>query len=440
MNDDAPICVLGAGMAGCGAVHQLHSSGVGSVLYDKNPYFGGHTASFQNAGFTFDDGPHISFTQIERLQELFAENIRGEYEINKAFVNNYWRGHWIKHPAHCNLFGLPVDLVTDIIRDFVAAQNNEHGRICNYADWLIASYGKTFAETFPMEYGFKYHTTTASNMNTSWLGPRMYRPSLDEVLRGALSPTTPDVHYVTEYRYPSRGGFVSYIEPFRKQTDLRLGHKLVALDPSARELRFANGHVTGYRQVISSIPLPELIPMVAGAPTDVLTAARRLACTTAVLVNVGIDREDISEAHWTYFYDRDYFFTRLSFPHLMSGSNVPPGAGSIQAEVYYSAKYRPLDRSPDECVEPVLRDLRRCGLIRDSDRVLHTRASLVPYANVIFDLETAAALATVHGFLDNVGVLYCGRYGRWAYNWTDQAFVSGEKAAQKALDAAVLLT
>jgi len=58
----------------------------------------------------------------------------------------------------------------------------------------------------------------------------------------------------------------------------------------------------------------------------------------------------------------------------------------------------------------------------------------IPYANVIFDLECAPALATVHGYLDDVGIAYCGRYGDWAYIWTDQSFVSGENAAQRVLD------
>jgi hypothetical protein len=41
----------------------------------------------------------------------------------------------------------------------------------------------------------------------------------------------------------------------------------------------------------------------------------------------------------------------------------------------------------------------------------------------------------VHAYLDEIGIHYCGRFGDWGYIWTDQAFESGEKAAQKALAA-----
>ena len=43
------------------------------------------------------------------------------------------------------------------------------------------------------------------------------------------------------------------------------------------------------------------------------------------------------------------------------------------------------------------------------------------------------ATAIVHGYLDDIGIAYCGRYGDWAYIWTDQSFVSGENALQKIL-------
>ena len=429
------IAILGSGMAGFGAAYRLHTNKLDSKMYDEKSYFGGHTASFKfDNGFIFDDGPHISFTKNERIQKLFAESVNQEFQTIQAQANNYWRGYWIKHPAQCNLHGLPSNLVVDILCDFIEAQHQNNEGIETYADWLLASFGKTFATVFPMEYGLKYHTTTADNMSIDWLGPRVYRPELKEVLRGALSPQTADVHYIDHFRYPTNNGFGSYLKMFLEMTQLRLNHQLVRVDPENRVLKFAKGETASYDHIISSIPLPELIPMISGVPDDVVEAANKLAFSTVVIVNIGIDRDDISEAHWTYFYDQDYFFTRLSFPHMLSRGNVPRGAGSIQAEVYYSKKYRPLDRTPEECIEPVVADLRRCQLIKENDTILFTNATIAPYANVIFDLDRVTALTIVHGYLNDIGIVYCGRYGEWGYHWTDEAFVSGENAAQKVID------
>jgi protoporphyrinogen oxidase len=429
------ICIIGTGMAGFGAAHRFHQAGLPTVTFEKRAYHGGHTASHPFAeGFLFDEGPHISFTKDERLQALFAESVGGEYETLQTNVNNYWRGHWIKHPAQTNLYGLPSELITSIIKDFVAVHNKPVGEIKNYADWLVASYGETFARTFPMEYTVKYHTTTAENMSTDWIGPRMYQPSLEEVLRGALAPAAAEVHYITHFRYPKRGGFVQFLNKFVEETEIRCDHELVRVDPKRRELHFRNGRVEAYDHLVSSVPLPELIPMIDGTPPDVLAAAARLTCSELVVVNLGFKKPEITDATWTYFYDRDFFLTRLSTPHLQSRNNVPPGCCSVQAECYFSDKYRPLDRRPEDCIPPVIEDLKRCGLIAGEEEIIFRNVMHIKYANVIFDLESAPAAAIVHGYLDDLGIQYCGRYGEWAYIWTDQSFLSGENAATRVID------
>ncbi len=218
------VAILGSGMAGCGAAYRLKQLGIPSIMYDQADHIGGHTASYEfPGGWLFDEGPHVSFTQDKRIQDLLSENIGGKYETLDTRVNNYWRGHWIKHPAQCNLHGLPTDLVTRVLLEFIEAQKAPEVPVENYEQWLRASYGNTFAETFPMGYTIKYHTTTAANMNTEWIGPRLYRPKLEEVIRGALEPSSPDVHYISHFRYPTRGGFAAYLPPFVRMSELKLG-------------------------------------------------------------------------------------------------------------------------------------------------------------------------------------------------------------------------
>lgn len=435
------IVVLGSGMGGFGAAYRLHQEGIAPVMYDKNGYYGGHTMSFRyESGFLFDIGPHISFTKDTRIQELLAESVGGRYETLQINLNNYWRGYWPTHPVQLHLHGLPEETIVKVISDFVEERSAPEKTIRNYEDWLYASFGKTFAESFPMQYTRKYHTTTADNMSTDWLGPRVYRPSLEEVLRGAISASAPQVHYITHFRYPSDGGFRLYLNKFVPMGNIKLEHELISVDPRARELTFSNGLVTQYDSLVSSVPLPDMIRMIQGAPGDVVEASRKLACSTCVLVNIGINRADISNAHMTYFYDEDICFTRLSFPHMLSSRNAPPGTGNIQAEVYFSEKYKPFSGKAEDWIDPVIRDLKKVGLVREEDEILCRKAMLLRYANIIFDLERADALKTVHGYLDDIGIAYCGRYGDWGYMWTDESFISGERAAERALDSVVSAT
>lgn len=446
-----PIAVLGTGMAGFGAGHALHSAGASFVCYDKNSYYGGHTRSIHyESGFVFDEGVHISFTKHDRIKELLASNIGGEYEERTFAIDNYWRGHRIPHPAQCNLRGLPTDLIIRIVRDFMVAriqssktEPNEYqnssraslgaGKQQTYSDWLYSVYGRTFADTFPIPYGQKYHTTSMDRLTTDWIGPRMYQPSIEDILRGVIEEPSTATHYIQTYRYPSKGGFAGYLRDFAEKFDIRLNHRLVGIDPYRKMLRFSNGTTHGYSNVISSIPLPELIPLIESAPAPVIEASRRLAFSSVVLFNIGVDRADLSNAATTYFYDEDVIFSRVNLPHMFARANAPPECGAIQAEVYFSDKYKPLTAAPESLMERVLNELRRCGLLRSTDNILMMDTLVNRYANVIYDHDRAEALSTVHNFLDDVNILYCGRYGDWNHAWTDEAFISGEDSAKKIL-------
>jgi protoporphyrinogen oxidase len=426
--------ILGTGMSAWGAFDRLQGEGITPTLYDKNDYLGGHTASFNTDGFIFDDGPHISFTEIDRIKDLLGEAVDGDYETPSADFDNWYHGHVVTHPAIANLHGLPADLIDQIIADFkIAAEQPVPESFGNYMDWLYASFGTTFAENFPAVYGRKYHTVDPSLMNTDWLGPRLYRPDLEELLKGAAGDTDGKQHYIDKFRYPKRNGFVEYQRKFHERSKALLGHEATAIDPVAKTITFSNGLVTGYDSLISSLPLPELIRILPDVPADVLEAASKLSCSQCVTVNIGVDRADLSPAHCRYVYDEDMASVRLTFPHMFSPSTVPDGHGSVQVEVYYSDKYKPLDHDPNDDIASVKSDLLKMGILRESDTVVVEEARLIKYANVIFDLDSIPCTEIVHGYLDEIGIERCGRYGDWGYIWSDQAYLSGEASVERML-------
>ena len=437
---ERPILVLGTGFAAFGAGHRLEEAGRRYVVHDKASVPGGHTATHElPGGFVFDDGPHVSFTKDERVQRILADAVDGAYESVPIGLDNHWQGRIVTHPLQVNLHGLPTDLVVRILADLARAHANagtdDVDAAGDYETWLRRAYGDTFAETFPMTYGRKYHTTEMRNLTTDWVGPRMYRPSLEEALRGALEPApVRDLHYVTHFRYPSRGGYSAYLRRWLDGAAVRLGSELIALDPTDRVATFGDGSIVAYERLVSSVPLPDLVPLVAGAPSHVLDAARRLAFTSVVLVNLGVDRPGIGgDTHIRYMYDADIPFSRISFPHRLSPHVVPPGTSAIQVEWYASEKYAPLRTAPEDLIDPSITGLTAMGVLTPDDHILVREATFTRFANVIYDHDRAPAVATVLGWLHDVGVHTCGRYGEWSHLWTDEAFLSGERAADAAI-------
>jgi len=427
------VAIIGSGLAGVAACDSLAAAGEDVTIYEAADHWGGHTHTEVVEGFTFDEGPHVSFSADEQVREVFLKGA-GELEEFPASISNYYRGHWLTHPAQCHLYGLDPDLVSRCIVDFVEAQATTNP-LETYADWLRATYGRTFAETFPFAYTRKYWTVAASELGTDWVGSRMYPPRLEEVVRGALAPAQEgDFHYLKTFRYPARGGYQAFMAGMARPELIQLNRRVTRVDPAARRLTFEDGTDAGFDRLISTMPLPELVRAIgpSAAPSEVMHAADALLCSSLVLIDIAVNRPDLSPHHWFYVYDEDISFSRVHFPHALAPANAPPGQGSIQAEVYFS-RHRPLPTSVDALGERVVEEMVRIGVLRDASEVLWVRCRTVPYANVVFDHARAPALETILPWVQSLGITLAGRYGEWGYHWTDDATRSGWKAAESLL-------
>lgn len=407
-------------------------------MYEASDSWGGHTRSDHIDGFTFDEGPHVSFTKDERVRDMFSRGAGDVLDIDASIANTYV-GNWILHPAQCHLYGLDVELVARCLIDLERARSRSaQAQPSSYADWCRGAFGATFAETFPFAYTRKYWTIEASDMGTDWIGERVYAPSFEDVVRGALLPDNEGrFHYLSRVRYPAAGGFQAFLGAFAHPEHVMVGKRVVRIDPEDHRLQFEDGTEASYEHLISTMPLPALVDVIGkpGVPTEVRAATDALLCTSVVLVDIAVDRPDLGAHHWFYSYDDDVSFSRASFPHMLSSANAPTGCGSIQAEVYYS-RHRALPCDASNLPERVISELCGVGVLRSPSEVLWARHRDVRYANVVFDLDRADAIRIVRPWVESQGITLAGRYGEWAYFWTDDAVRSGWAAAESIMSAA----
>jgi protoporphyrinogen oxidase len=425
------VAILGAGLAGLGAASELGN--YDAVIYEMRQEFGGHASSREVEGFVFDEGPHISFTKNEEFKRLLADSVGGQFRELPGIAHNYFEGHILKHPAQCHLFPLPVDIKAACLIDFVKARAKEAETPRTYREWCYAQFGETFSEQFVRRYTRKYWTVALEQLTTDWVGPRIHPPSIEQVIDGALREQQQNYNYISAFRYPKNGGFAAFCKGLAEGKNIKYGYKASKIDTKTRRLHFANGKVEEFDALISSIPLPELIPLLPSVPGEVREAAQALQCTSHFLVNLGIKGELLSEAYWIYYYDEDIPFSRVSFPSRFSPNNAPPGCWSLQAEIVYS-KFRPLGDTKS-VTEQTIDTLLKIGLLPRRDDIVLVDTQDIRYANVIFNLERVEHLRCVHDYLRSQGIAVCGRYGEWAYLWTDESFQSGQRAGRKIREA-----
>lgn len=415
--------ILGAGIAGLSTNYYLEQEKKRLIL-EKENYFGGLCHSFNLDGFVFDTFIHLSFTKEDDVIDLFSKSV--ESFTHQPIAYNYYHGRWLKHPAQNNIFSLATKEKVDIIEGFINRQNFE---IKNYEDWLRIQFGDYFAEHFPIAYTKKYWTVDASELETKWVGNRLYQPPIKEVLEGAFEEDECNRYYATEMRYPHQGGYQTYLTELVNEEKIKYNSKVIEINIEEKAVITDSGKKYYYENLVSTMPLPELCKMIKGISDEILDAADRLYYTSGIIVSLGFNKVDIPKNLWYYVYDEDILPSRVYSPSLKSPNNVPDGCSSIQAEYYYS-KLNPLKYSLDDVLEKTIAKLGEIMDFSEEDIVVKD-VRKIDYANVIFTHDIYKDRKIVHEYLDKLNIHYAGRFGEWDYLWSDQSFLSGKKVAKK---------
>lgn len=426
MFEDGKALILGSGIAGVSAGYHLEKEGVSSVIYEKDNDWGGLCANFIIGGFRFDRFVHMSFAKDEYVREIFSDSAPFFEHSPKA--NNYYNGYWLRHPAQNNLYPLPEEEKTKIIEDFKIRPQKEVSQISDYADWLECQYGKYFAHNFPFAYTRKYWCKEAKELETKWVGERMYSPSLEEMLEGASKPNDKNFYYASVMRYPKKGGFRSFLNKIKEGLDIRFNREVIQIDTKEKIISFKDGRVEKYDELISSLPLPEIVKMIKNTPAEVIEAGKNLKYTSGYLVSLGFKRKDIAKDLWFYIYDEDILAARVYSPSLKSKDNVPEGCSSLQAEIYCANDEE--IPSKDAVLENTIKKLSKICSFNENE-ILVKDIRFEKYVNVIFDHRIYENRQVVLNYLKSVGIKTIGRFGKWEYFWTDQAFLDGKNTVEE---------
>jgi protoporphyrinogen oxidase len=415
------VVILGGGLAGLTA--SFYS---GAPVYEADASGGGIASSDAVDGFRFDRGIHVLQSKNRVILDLLAElGVKFARLSRSAYVYSHRR--YTPYPFQVNTAGLPIGLRARCVWNFL--QRHKHPSPTNYEEWMYRNIGTTFARTFLIPYSEKFWTVPPREMTWEWTGGRVPSPTVPQVLRGAVWNKQTRIGSNADFLYPQGGeGYGAIAKALLTRTGpVHLGYSVERIDTANRRLIFSNGNTVGYEQLISTIPLPELIRICPDAPEEVRTAASRLRANSIRVINLGIGRPARSNMHWAHFPEKDISFFRISFPSNFDPLLAPPGMFSISAEVSYSASC-PLD--DESIIDRVTDDLIRVGVIGKNDPIVVRNTRDIKYAYCIYDMHRKESLRVVYNWLRSVRVMPCGRYGLWTYFWSDEAMLSGKKAAE----------
>jgi UDP-galactopyranose mutase len=265
-------------------------------------------------------------------------------------------------------------------------------------------------------------------MNCAWLGDRVVHPRVGEIVRGAQPGYGKRFGVHAHFRYPKKGGIQALPNALAACVSAKIHYGSCAsgIDLQKKTLTISGKGSYPWDTLISSLPLPELVGIIKGAPGPVRKAARHLKYNSALCVLLGIKDFKAPGKQWVYFHDPQYSFNRVSFPMNLSGLMAPKGTGSLCAEITYSSSKRVRQK---DILNRVKRQLTDAGICNRGDKIVLKKVLKLDYAYVIYDRQHRKKVDLIHRYLKMNNILPVGRFGEWEYLNMDAAILSGKQAA-----------
>jgi protoporphyrinogen oxidase len=421
------VVIVGGGLAGLSAGYHLQEHE--PAVFEKEPVIGGLCRSFTQDGFTFDCTGHLIHLKNAYTKDLVARILPDAFDAHERLAAIYSKQTTTPYPFQANTYGLPPDVIKECVVGFVESmRGSTNGGPKNFHDWTLQTFGSGIAKHFMLPYNEKFWKQDLRNIRCDWVSWSIPKPTLEEVVNGALGLTNKGMGYNPKFIYPKNGGIDVLPQALaRPIKDVHVNEAVEYIDPRKKYVRLASGREQPFDALISTLPLPLTFRMLKDTSDSLRSHAQGLQAVSVLNINLGVDRPNISDQHWIYFPENQFIFSRVGFPMNFSRAVAPEGTSSMYIEITHSPGEK---MNVEECIERSIQDLEKCGIMRKGDRVLTRHILDIRFAYVIFDEHRHAHLQNLIDYLESRDIYTAGRYGRWEYFSMEDSILSGKSAAE----------
>jgi protoporphyrinogen oxidase len=426
--------ILGAGLSGLSCAHHLRDRPYRVI--EKDTSVGGLAKTRRRPyGFSCDGTGHWLHLRKEETKALVHGLLGDNLEPRTRRARIYSRGVFTHYPFQANTFGLPKEIVAECLVGLVRARYEERlPPPKSYAEWIRKEFGEGISKHFMFPYNEKIYGVPLDTLAASFAEKYIPRPSIEAVIHGALGLSPEAMGYNATFVYPKTGGIGALSEALHQSlhTKAELSTAPRAIDHRTRAVALEGGASIPYGRLVSTIPLPDLIRLLAAGgtevPAEVIDASTRLRASSVLYFDVGIRGapKEHQDYHWIYVPEADFPFYRVGSYSAVERSLAPPDHRSYYVEL---GVYGDVDPSKRE--QEVLDGLRRLGIVENDGDVLFMIPNVLSPAYVLFDAHYEASRKAILEWLEHRGIQSIGRYGRWQYNAMEDAILEGKEAAAR---------
>ncbi len=479
MEQKTDVLILGAGVAGLAAGHELTKKSEKKVtIVEKNPYVGGLAVTLKKNGFAFDSGPHRWFTKSDEINQWLRDLLKDELVDVNRLTRIYYKGKYYYYPLkpmnalkNLGIFNALWAVSSYVWVRIKLKTGLRKKEVNNIADAYINQFGYKLYYEFFHFYTEKLWGRKTTELSGDWASQRSKGLSIWSAVKDSLVKSKNVISLIDKFMYP-KSGFGRIAEKMEEDilakpqnsislsqdvtkiewTEVNGEKRIVAITvtPTAKdqihdkditisnkELKeplAAQGSETRIEaeSVISSMPITELIiRMDPPAPKEVADAAHGLSFRDEVQVTLMINKAHFTPDNWVYTQDSKLIFVRLMEMDSWTEGLSAEGTTSIVFELACQEGDETWNKSDAELAEMVATNYINEFHYFEKENIVGSYVHRVPKEYPVYDIGYKEKVVTLKNYLKTFKNLQIiGRNGTFKYNNSDHSIQMGLYAAR----------
>ncbi len=429
------VVIIGGGPAGLSAAYLINKKYPETKVkvFEKAGIFGGCGRTESNGNIVFDMGPHYFYTNNQRVMNFFYEIMNKDQFIacyKNALISTL--GKYFDYPIRLNANSI-INLGSRIFKVGITwllrKRCTSHA---NLEDYFIHNYGTELYRLFFEKYTQKVWGFHPSNLPYDFLGQRIEKDGLIDILRNTFSKKryafadtdNLEEFFLRHFLYLPNGSGQFWDELIRKcdkNVEFVGDVNVTNIDCKTCTVTYEIGndrYEEKYDNIICTNPLDETLEYIGADEKYKNLFKKYMVFRSLIFVNlevsdIFIKNYDYRKVHYIYLHDDNLLTGRITFYSNWSDKMAQDGKVSCCLEYYCNPDDSKYNLSDDEVYNIALKDMLTAQFIESDKQVYSYAIRRFPKCYPITLDKTERS--TVVNFVEKQGINLIGRMGRHEY-------------------------
>lgn len=399
-------------------------------IIEKESTLGGLCRSFVDSdGVSWDIGPHITFSKNKEILDfIISLTPMNELKRSNRIVHD---GRYIKYPFENDLSSLSEKDKDYCLNTFLD-NPYENYPSSNMLEFFYETFGEGITRLFLEPYNRKIWKYETSFMDKQMV-ERIPKPPAQDIIDSASGKETEGYLHQLYFHYPKEKGFQSLVDSLAEKVNdfstFYLNNQVNKIDIVDKINVKTNSNELSFDNLISTIPIHELLPLINPAPPKtVMEALDKLKYNSIHITCIKVKGDFLGDNFALTVADPDIIFHRLSKLNFLGESYFKEGYTNIMVETTYRKGLKE-DLSHQDLEDIIVKDLGRLDLI-ETDKIEEIFTRSFKYAYVIYDNDHRKNTDLVLNYLKSVNIAPLGRFGTFEYINSDKAIELAKELAE----------